>query len=285
MGIRAITARLTLRKTEKRRGVNGVITETGTMGRAKVNAIKMEYDKAPTRGKAKSVDFDTLYELFESDCNTFTVIGEIVGLSRERIRQLYLQYFQPLFPRRPTGRVRRKVCTRKRRANRKENWVLEGKVLEAAILANDNGLSVEPVWVNEHGHSVNWMRESVKQLRINGYLCSVHADAKPWLIVKTGKTPFYRLNRKFDHTGDDIDFHIMLLPEYRGPLYEQEGSARNWVNRGTVVVPPSVLVIPKAAVSEVKVYYVSAVPPALRSHFVMPEADLWEYRDRWDLLK
>lgn len=77
---------------------------------------KKAYERRELRHRAKQLpDFDTLFELFSSDCTSFTEIGEQFGHTKGRVSQIYQKYFAKLIPRRPDGLTRQKVCTRKRR--------------------------------------------------------------------------------------------------------------------------------------------------------------------------
>lgn len=67
-----------------------------------------------------SLDFDRLYAEFSNDCKTFEDIAKSQGVTRERVRQLYMKYFSQIIPRRPNGRARRKICTLKRRTLNKQ---------------------------------------------------------------------------------------------------------------------------------------------------------------------
>lgn len=62
-----------------------------------------------------NLDFDALYAEFSNDCKRFTEIAKNQGVTRERVGQLYSEYFSRIIPRRPDGRTRRRACTLKRR--------------------------------------------------------------------------------------------------------------------------------------------------------------------------
>lgn len=90
-----------------------------------VQARRREYFLVMNRtesrhGKIKvTMTFEELFEAFQSDCITLTRIGELNGVSRERIRQIYNLWFRDLFEGK-SGRGRIKACTIVNRAVRRE---------------------------------------------------------------------------------------------------------------------------------------------------------------------
>jgi len=79
---------------------------------------RLAYEKSRMRNRTlkKLPCYTTMLVEFQSDCNSFTNIGQKYGRSRERIRQIYMRFFSAHIPRRPDGRTREKICLRKRRA-------------------------------------------------------------------------------------------------------------------------------------------------------------------------
>lgn len=73
------------------------------------------HDSRGGNGRKLSLSFDELYGLFQNDCNSFTDIGRLSNppVTRERIRQIYREYFADAVGR-PNGQTRIRVCTLKR---------------------------------------------------------------------------------------------------------------------------------------------------------------------------
>lgn len=73
-----------------------------------------KYEKRPRAGNRS---FEHLLELFRTETN-FTAIGNQLGLTRERVRQIYKEFFHTLFPGLTCGHARHKAATaRKRQAH------------------------------------------------------------------------------------------------------------------------------------------------------------------------
>lgn len=121
-------------------------------------------------------DFDTLFELFSSDCTTFTEIGEQFGLTCERVRQIYWKYFAKLIPRRPDGHTRRKVCTRKRRVSGAVSRFHSMSCFIPLIQeVKRHRVKAESVL----GKSTTFsFRISTRFMRLNGHLCLVKRNSK-----------------------------------------------------------------------------------------------------------
>jgi hypothetical protein len=79
--------------------------------------LRAAFDAAGRR-RSFTASWDDLRELYASPCNSFRAIGDQLGVTRERARQIYNEFFWPLLGMRKYGRQRRKVCSRKRRAVR-----------------------------------------------------------------------------------------------------------------------------------------------------------------------
>lgn len=88
--------------------------------------------------------FDDLYQYFTNDCLSFTNISIPMRRTKERVRKIYGKYFAGIIPRRPDGRTRQKLCTRKRRItdirirfNRDFDYLIK--------VAESNGVTINPV--------------------------------------------------------------------------------------------------------------------------------------------
>lgn len=110
-----------------------------------VEEARLMYEAGRKYGQTKTfLSFDNLYEYFANDCLSFTNISAPMGRSKERVRQIYKKYFAGIIPRRPDGRTRRKLCTRKRRItdirmrfNRDFGCLIK--------TAESNGITINPV--------------------------------------------------------------------------------------------------------------------------------------------
>ena len=90
-------------------------------------------------------EFDVLLARFGNDCENFTEIGLSLNLSRERVRQIYQKYFSKLIPRRPNGKVRRKVCTIKRtHAKVLSGFLAEERYVQLLQRVSEEGISALP---------------------------------------------------------------------------------------------------------------------------------------------
>jgi hypothetical protein len=89
---------------------------------SKVAIARNRFEKRDSRGQKRykaRLTFDELLGHFANDCMSFTAIGALIceeGITRERVRQIYNQYFRDLLPGKKTGRRRVRICTLKRRA-------------------------------------------------------------------------------------------------------------------------------------------------------------------------
>src|SRR5215203_3091765 len=84
-----------------------------------VQAAKDNWNEQLGRRRVKrNVTFDQLFNLFNSDMRQIR-IAEIVGLSRERVRQIYDSYFRDLYDAR-SGRQRYHAYTREKRLHEAE---------------------------------------------------------------------------------------------------------------------------------------------------------------------
>jgi len=69
-----------------------------TLGNPAVRAAKAAWDSASKHSKRQhSLTFRQLLEYFDKDEIRFTDIAEAAGLTSERVRRIYLRYFDHLF--------------------------------------------------------------------------------------------------------------------------------------------------------------------------------------------
>lgn len=80
------------------------------------------------RGNSKilKLNFDRLHQLFKIGCNTFDSIGEKCGATRQGVEIVFKRYFAKIIPDKLTGRIRRKICKKKKRI------ILRNKLFERA---------------------------------------------------------------------------------------------------------------------------------------------------------
>lgn len=118
-------------------------------------------------------DYDTLKAEFEPECVSFKEIGIRYGFSGERIRQIYKRYFSLHIPRRPDGRIRRIICTRKirilKRAEKHKNLALNNPAIFALkSIVESLGLEIRIISMKGIGGRI----VSVAGRRCSIYSCS-----------------------------------------------------------------------------------------------------------------
>ena len=115
-----------------------------------------------------------LYALLARDCNTFVEIGEMFGVTDERIRQIYQKRLALYLPKR-NGRERRRACTLSRIHFAGSVKSFPKHVLKIWGKARRHGFSVSHV---NHVYNRNDGELPVltisKELLINGKLCKIY---------------------------------------------------------------------------------------------------------------
>lgn len=155
----------------------------------------------PKPGLKPAVTFEQYLELFTDEANTFTAIAKALSLSKERVRQVYNNYFSSLFPDRPSGhalyaRKRRELAARSLRLSapvaeladwlRQRNYHCEGVPLfyatgtirafqQGALLINKKYCQVRTVHCTATTHAGNWpsytpVRVTIRSIRRYDFL-------------------------------------------------------------------------------------------------------------------
>lgn len=157
------------------------------------------YEQLRTRppGRFANTEFDTLLDWLLSNCMTLTQIGERIGVSRERVRQVYNTFFKDLLP--PsmhTPRSRRRVCTIvKHRLTERDLRYLSPETAELRSVLLDAGLNPELI-VNSERYPRH------KRLMVNNKVLAVHV---PDSWKSRAKHRYYR----FRVWSSDIDFAVV----------------------------------------------------------------------------
>lgn len=125
---------------------------------------RFEQNRAAQSNSKCQLGFEEFLTAFQNDCETFADIGARAGVSREMVRQIYKKYFAELFPHRPDGLRRRKMCTLKRHRDVVQTATLNGWKNVITDTARAEGLSVRRV------QTKGGIGPASNRLRINGKL-------------------------------------------------------------------------------------------------------------------
>src|ERR1700722_15181243 len=176
---------------------------------AAVAAAREQFQARSDTGWAlKKVDlsFDRLLQLFTDDCTSFQSIGKMSeqAVSRERIRQIYDEYFKFLMPDERSGRKRTKLCALKKRAvaSRTLPDKLAAKVI--AERARTQGYNVRKVPTLDHG------KFRAHRLLIEGKMCMVHHILKASRTNREGQHLYCAIHLS-KNSLPDIDFCVILV--------------------------------------------------------------------------
>ncbi|MEK7175938.1 MAG: hypothetical protein AAB695_01010 [Patescibacteria group bacterium] len=163
--------------------------------------IREWYERNRNHGNSKGTlpDFDTMLAKFSDDCTKFNDIAAELGLTRERIRQIYQKYFSSIIARRPNGRTRQKVCTLKRRTVRvNEFFHSDSRYAPLLDRAAREGIEAKPVFT----HSAV-AKHNKRRFLLNGLICKL-------LVVSAPREHQERLCFKFSLTSlEEIEFLIL----------------------------------------------------------------------------
>jgi len=112
--------------------------------------MRAKFDTPQKRGRGRKImlSFDELLDRFAVTCTRYSDVARECGITRERARQIYNQYFRDIFGSSRGGRAREKTCTRIKWATAKREGLPErGPALEAAFRASEMGLIVAAQWL------------------------------------------------------------------------------------------------------------------------------------------
>lgn len=206
-----------------------------------------------------TLTYDELLELFDGDA-TFQEIAEIVGVKRQRVHQIYDEYFKPFMA---SGRDRRKVLFRQRWRERAENHpdTVERLSLVKKV-AEDVGFKVEAVQSPSKE-----TRYYMDRVLINGKLCRIFFSKVAYQIVD-GYRAYHRLNvsRSAITTSD---FIVIMTGENA---------------RRTFVFPSDVLLSHYKEDQKHKMFYLPTDPQEPYNN-QFPKIDWWRWEEAWSLLE
>lgn len=157
-------------------------------------------------------EFEVMLEKFRNDCLDFGGIAEELGVTTERVRQIYMRYFSKIIPRRPNGRVRRRVCTlRKLSKQIRESFKTDPEFATLFARTLSEGIPVEPVRVPS-GRTY-----SARLIKAGGYICVLYSDEEPDLIVrheywKFNVTPCLEAAFFILQAGMGEEAHFLIVP-------------------------------------------------------------------------
>lgn len=204
--------------------------------------------------------FDDMLDSFASECMSWSDIGVGLGVSRERVRQVYNRYFAALFPwHKSPGRKRVKVCTRLRRQEARQNATPRGNAALVAALAIDRGLIVEAV-ISKLGNGR--VQGASRYLTINGHQVNARVSRKAFRLPKA------------------------LVSYYRFPLPGQVPRCAFVVlvaGQMIFVMPRDVFVEWRGNARQSR--YIPEHPNTYKLNAHLGQTDwIWQYREAWHLL-
>ncbi len=203
--------------------------------------------------------FDELLKFFRDGSLSFENIGVHLGVSRQRIWQLYTKYFKEFCD----STIRSKEAkVNKKKQEYKERLFKEDEVIRTIrTRVNELGHTIEPVYRR-------WAGAMCSKVIINGYLCSIR-------VIKNRFTPSKRTKRVYNHvsilrkTVQKVSFVIVCVEE------------SNAIVR--IFVLPSSILLAQFSGNEISVYTpIEKLPPYNNSR---PRINYWEYEGAWHLLK
>lgn len=220
------------------------------------------------RGTKAHVSFDRLVELFGNDCTSFADIAREFGITRERVRQIYQQYFTRVFPNRSGGRVRRKLCALKTNAVRKGDFSsgVPQLLTRIAEIVCSRGYVCNKIPKGIKGNYIAAFKTS--SLSINGKICGVHCLMNEYRTPRRkSKYTLFLLRRT---SVEKYDFLIIL---------RQIETNEQWF-----VVPVPVLLGSWDTAKKKKTFYIRDKKiPVYHNRY--PKIEFWDYLDAWHLLQ
>lgn len=207
------------------------------------------------------IDPSQMLQFFSGDLS-FAEIGRRIRRSRERVRQLY-KPVADLFPDRPNGRSRQKICTLRTNLQKAQDFSNAPTVLrKIAEIAQAHGYPVRKIPLSKSGNSV--ITFYTTSIRINGRVCTIHHLKNIGSLIPHCKSTYTCL--KLTRTKvEKCDFMIVL---------RQIGTTEQ-----VFVVPTKILLGNWGyGYFHIRVQKISAHP---NSH---TRIDFWQYLDAWHLL-
>lgn len=232
---------------------------------ARIQAVQERFEEWP--GPAKSTfPFKWWLGVFSRKRNSFREIAESVSCTKENVRQLYRNYFAPLFPGFPNGRSRR-------RFSNLEQWTVKArdfsnapeKLRKIAKIARSWGFTVEKNPTFSGGRPVSF---SSCSLLINRKRCSISRITHIW-IMPLGK-------RLYSHTHISVN----TLRKYDFLIVLQE--VKDYPRR-VFVIPVSIL-LRRWGKREKRTTLCIPLKRYPVYHNCPPKLDFWQYLDAWYLL-
>lgn len=247
------------------------MSTTVTLTHPAVRAAKARWNESKrycARHSKRKVTFEQYFAYFRKGILNVR-IAELVGLSSERIRKIYDQYFRQLFGGK-SGRERMKAIAL-------ENRIANLKYLERRLF-NDNatvkkivrqargaGCTVEAV----SGYSMYKVMH--KYLLIDGHRCSVHRATYKMLIP--GMKSYYAR----------VAVRCSSITEEKAIIIHSAipGEVERTFVIPTVALRKAMPVIMKR--ERTWIYLPTKKIPAYRNH--LPQMDFWRYEGAWHLLR
>lgn len=233
-----------------------------TLEDPRVQTSKTQFDKNRSRRQHKGhqkFSFEDYFHIFQTNA-LLEEIGQQAGVTRERVRKIYLKYFYPLFGER--------------------GWKLRHKaILENRFTAVNNDLTSDPLLqiIVERARNAGCVVEGVarktenfkaktSELLVNGNLCSLRI-IKRVVKQKTSKRLYATTYIPMNTEVDACVIHI-IIPSVCDTIF---------------VIPRTVFQRYLSSDSRKKAFYVPLKQlPVYNNH--TPLIDFWQYKDAWHLL-
>ena len=245
-----------------------------TLAHPLVQAAKAKWDTAGNITRRKhNASFEDWLEYFKSDCVRFEAIGDEVGLTRERVRQIYNDHFCELFEGK-SGRERVQACTLESRhvkTKRSESELFENDPVVRVVVEKARAVGCRVSAVPTLSEGVPTGSVWARRVLVNGHLCSLHRLQQVWSLRATC--------RRYAHASVSLTtlaevgaciFHVTLenLPVRTFVIPSLDLQSRK---RGSG---------PKKAAASI--YFptekLPTNPQGCKGH------DWWQYEDAWHLL-
>lgn len=220
------------------------------------------------RGRRVTTDFDTGFDkylgLFSQDCNSFADIARLENLTRQRVSQVYGKYYKGLFPGRPNGWARVKICTVKKHKALAGEVPLGGIIHNICLLAKENELDFQLIPMGQSsGPPFNR-----KNLIVNHKLCHVSVCSQVWRPSKNVRFISDFQDSRWQHEQPQFLIAVQNIPHHPKryfilPFGELLGRYRQGDGAVRFTIP-----LEKLSVCS--------------KH---PRLDFWQYEDAWHLLK
>jgi len=244
---------------------------------SKVLLAKENFEKTrkSTHHKRKCfLGFDELFELFKNDCNNFEFIGQKAGVSKERIRQIYKEYFKDIFLHRSGGHKRQKMCTLKKWSQEAKELPEDGLIRKIVLEATSRNFSTNRIpmriRVKKSGEQTYYQNKKIvglkkRSLLINNKKCRLLLFTS---VLKIGK-----------HRYTATRFSPTFLKKYDFVIITQQ--TPDYPER--VFIIPAEIIFEFAASLETRNLYVPLLKtPVYRNR--PSKIDFWRYENAWHLI-